>query len=434
MAPERLHVRVNPVQELTFSSDTRDILANATRDIDRFGLRDRLIVDIDSHHEEALEWSDVLDNIDDEVLRDYGKGIAASFPAARDFALTAHIPGLRFQEVGGRIPHSAERGEPVPDGVEHTYTVTERAIEALGLDYQVVFPQTMLDLGMHPNPRIATALVMAYNKWFTGTVLGRDSRIKAMLNLPIEDPDATLETIRRYHNHPHVVGFLITSQRFFSVHDNRYMRLYAELERLGMPLGFHAGPNWGDSWTRSMNRFTAVHAMSFCTCNMTHLTNWLFNGLPERFPKLKVIWLESGLAWIPFLMQRLDHEYVLRTSDAPLLTKRPSEYMREMFYTSQPLEVSHPGALAMTLAMMEAEHTPPSRIMTIGGLSNTARDNILGRNAQRLFGIHKLPEPARLLHSPADTSVEGEVATSFDRIYGRPLPNSDQNDAVGRIS
>ena len=69
MAPERLHVRVNPVQELTFSSDTRDILANATRDIDRFGLRDRLIVDIDSHHEEALEWSDVLDNIDDEVLR-----------------------------------------------------------------------------------------------------------------------------------------------------------------------------------------------------------------------------------------------------------------------------------------------------------------------------------------------------------------------------
>ena len=43
---------------------------------------------------------------------------------------------------------------------------------------------------------VATALVMAYNKWFTGTVLGRDSRIKAMLNLPIDDPDATLETIR----------------------------------------------------------------------------------------------------------------------------------------------------------------------------------------------------------------------------------------------
>jgi predicted TIM-barrel fold metal-dependent hydrolase len=176
------------------------------------------------------------------------------------------------------------------------------------------------------------------------------------------------------------------------------MPVYAELERLGMPLGFHAGPNWGDSWTRTMNRFTAMHAMSFCTCNMTHLTNWLINGLPERFPNLKVIWIESGLAWIPFLMQRLDHEYLLRTSDAPLLTKRPSEYMREMFYSSQPLEVSHPKALAMTLEMMDAERTllyssdwphwdfdAPTRIMTINGLSNTARDNILGRKRPTAF-------------------------------------------------
>jgi len=37
-----------------------------------------------------------------------------------------------------------------------------------------------------------------------------------------------------------------------------------------------------------------------------HLTNWVINGLPERFPKLKLVWVESGLAWIPFIMQRLD--------------------------------------------------------------------------------------------------------------------------------
>jgi uncharacterized protein len=111
---ENLHARINAVQELTFSSDTRDILANATRDIDRFGLRDRLIIDIDSHHEEALEWSDVLDNIDDEVLRDYGKGIAASMSSLANYALTSDMPGLRLQELGGRIPHTAGRGKPVP--------------------------------------------------------------------------------------------------------------------------------------------------------------------------------------------------------------------------------------------------------------------------------------------------------------------------------
>ena len=68
----------HPVQQLDFSSDTREILRNATRDIETFGLRDRLIVDIDSHHEEILEWDEVLGNLDDEVLRDYGRGIAES--------------------------------------------------------------------------------------------------------------------------------------------------------------------------------------------------------------------------------------------------------------------------------------------------------------------------------------------------------------------
>ncbi|MFI5783083.1 amidohydrolase family protein [Nocardia sp. NPDC051570] len=408
-APERQRVRVNPVQEFGFQSDTREILANAARDIDTYDLRNRLIVDIDSHHEESLEWSEVLDNLDDQVLRDYGKGIAGSVPGGAEFALTSHAPGLRFQEIGGRIPHSAERNEPVPSGSEHTVAVTERAIESLGLDYQVVFPQTMLDLGLHPVDGIAVALTMAYNKWFVGTVLGKDPRIKSMLSLPISDPDAAVETIRLYHDHPDVLGFLITSQRSFGVHDNQNMPVYAELERVGLPLGFHAGPNWGDSWTRTMNRFTTVHAMSFVTCNMAHLSNWLFNGLPERFPRLKVIWIESGLAWVPFLMQRLDHEFLLRTSDAPLLTKRPSEYMRQMYYTSQPLEVSHPKALAQTLEMIDAGNTllyssdwphwdfdPPGRIMTIDGLSETARDNILGRNAQLLFGTHKLPDPAHL--------------------------------------
>ena len=57
------------------------------------------------------------------------------------------------------------------------------------------------------------------------------------------------------------------------------------------------------------------------------MTNLVINGIPERFPKLKMIWIESGLAWVPFLMQRLDNEYMMRTSEAPLLKRLPSEYM-----------------------------------------------------------------------------------------------------------
>src|SRR5260370_1744599 len=85
------------------------------------------------------------------------------------------------------------------------------------------------------------------------------------------------------------------------------------------------------------NRFISMHSISFVYYNLIHLTNWIINGLPERFPKLKVLWIESGLAWVPFLMQRLDSEYMMRSSEAPLFKRRPSEYISEMYFTTPPL-------------------------------------------------------------------------------------------------
>ena len=114
---------------------------------------------------------------------------------------------------------------------------------------------------------------------------------------------------------------------------------------MGLPLAFHAGYNWNDQTVGMMNRFISVHALGFVFYNMVHLANWITNGLPERFPKLKVLWVESGLAWVPFMMQRFDNEYMMRSSEAPALKKKPSEYMRDMYFSSQPMEMTdHGGA------------------------------------------------------------------------------------------
>ena len=66
--------------------------------------------------------------------------------------------------------------------------------------------------------------------------------------------------------------------------------------------------------------------------------------------------IESGLAWIPFLMQRLDNEWMMRSSEVPLLKRRPSDYMREMYYSTQPMEMVHNReALELTFKMINAE-------------------------------------------------------------------------------
>jgi predicted TIM-barrel fold metal-dependent hydrolase len=135
------------------------------------------------------------------------------------------------------------------------------------------------------------------------------------------------------------------------------------------------------------------------------MTNWVLNGMPERFPKLKSIWIESGLAWIPFMMQRLDNEYMMRSSEAPLLKRLPSEYMTEMYYTSQPMEKRSPALLQATLAAIKAEtqlmyasdwphwdFDLPSTVLDLPYLSDTAKRNILGLTAARLFGLDVPPE------------------------------------------
>src|SRR5260370_4552932 len=117
------------------------------------------------------------------------------------------------------------------------------------------------------------------------------------------------------------------------------------LEERGLALAFHSGPNWSEPVFKACNRFLSVHALGFTFYNILHCTNWVINGMGERFPKLPVIWIESGLAWVPFLMQRLDHEYMMRPSEGPVLKKKASDYMCDVSYSSEPVEIQVPSAL-----------------------------------------------------------------------------------------
>jgi hypothetical protein len=108
-------------------------------------------------------------------------------------------------------------------------------------------------------------------------------------------------------------------------------------------------------------------------------------------------------------MQRLDNEYMMRTSEAPLLKKLPSEYMRDMYYTSHPLETNNAEALEMTMRMINAEtqlvfssdyphwdFNLPSMIYDLPFLSEQAKRNILGENARRLFKLESKGAAAKL--------------------------------------
>jgi len=274
-------------------------------------------------------------------------------------------------------------------------------MDAMGVDYAMLFPSPMLLLGLHPVPEYEVAMSRAYNRWLTEKILANENRLKTMLYLPFNDPEAAYKTVQDFGDAPGVCGFMVVSTRYKPVYDNAYMKTYSLIEEMGKPLAFHGSYNWNDRLLGNTNRFLVTHALGFTIYNAVHMCNWIINGLPERFPKLDVVWIESGLAWVPWVMQRLDNDYRMRSSEAPLLKRLPSEYMAEMYYSSQPMEMPHNlDILEMTFKMINAETQlcwcsdyphwdmdVPSVIYDLPFLDERQKKNILGENARRLYNM-----------------------------------------------
>ena len=379
--------------------NTSRLLAHARKQAVRRKLDDIIIVDVDAHHYENEHYNDILPFMENDVFKQWTMGGRGQTERGSIVPTNAGF----IQDMGGRVTrYPLRRSEKTADGKHRDVQLGERWMDAMSVDYSCLFPTGMLNIGMHPQKEMEVDLCWAYNRWLTEKVLPEsDNRFYSMLSLPFGDPDASLRQIEAFGDRKHVGGFMVTTVRNMAVHDNAYMKCYRAMEERGLVLSFHSGPNWAEPIFKTCNRFLAVHALGFSWYNVLHLTNWVVNGMGERFPKLPVIWIESGLAWIPFLMQRLDHEYMLRPSEAPLLKKKPSDYMRDMYYSSQPMEVQDMGALETTFRMMNAEtqlmyssdyphwdFDLPSTIYDLPFLSEKAKHNILGGTAARLF---KLP-------------------------------------------
>ena len=322
----------------------REMLAHARRQADELGLDDYFVVDVDSHRDPGSVWPAILEHMENPVMR------ANSQHDLDVMGVTQYVPtpggrGFQFQAMHGRIPHQELTREDLgPIDVPRDVELCRRAMDAMSIDVQVVFPTSLLSLGMSPMPIGESQVAYAYNRWMIEEFCSQEPRLKFLPFLPLNDPDMCLRMIREFAERPGCAA-LWSRLRHNPVHDNGYMPLYGAIEEPGLPLAFHAGPP-GRTLDEGMNRFLSdaralVHALQ----PRAH-DELVINGLPERFPRLKLIWIESGLAWVPFLMQRLDNEYLMRTSEAPLLKRPPSEYMREMYYTTQPIERPHRAARA----------------------------------------------------------------------------------------
>jgi len=213
-----------------------------------------------------------------------------------------------------------------------------------GIDLAVLFPTRALFTHSVDGIDVAfaDAIGRAYDDWLYDFCQFAPDRLFGVAHVSPHDVDLAVAQTRRGVEKLGFKGIFLRSQiaNERNWYDPCYDPLWAECERLNVPVAFHGAANppftsaaakVGDHFDRLMLINTVAHSMPA----MLAAIAFTAGGILERFPGLRVAFLEGDCSWLPWLLWRLDEKYEwLGAVDAPELRQVPSEYFKRQCFVS----------------------------------------------------------------------------------------------------
>jgi predicted TIM-barrel fold metal-dependent hydrolase len=288
------------------------------------------------------------------------------------------------------------------EGVDVAVLFPSRGLFVLGLDSaQAIGPDGL-------EPELAAAIARAYNDWLHDFCRPAADRLfGAAMVAPHDVTSAVEETRRCVKEYGFKSIFLApgtVNRRPW--YDHYYDPLWAECERLNIPVAFHGGGRtllrpdfsleiFADKlmlW-HTFNQPLGVMAAAVALCG---------GGVLERFPKLRVALLEGNCSWAPWLLHRLDeHQEWVGWYDAPDLKRKPSEYFRDNCFVSVDAD----------------EETVKHYVDWFG-------DDNLVFSTDFPHGDSQFPHAVEMFHKLplSEASRRKVLAANWSRLYNLPLP------------
>jgi len=184
-------------------------------------------------------------------------------------------------------------------------------LDRTGISWTVLYPTAGLAVGRIMSPDWAVLACQAYNNWLCEKFLNKSSRLKGIAIIPFQDIDASVAELRRVVKELGMLGGMLPSNgEAIQGHlGNRiYWPLYEEAEKLGCSLAVHVGCLHRMGLDAFATYYPA-HALGHPFSLMIQCAGMLAHGVFDRFPKLRVAFLEGGATWVPFMMDRMDRSY-----------------------------------------------------------------------------------------------------------------------------
>ena len=276
------------------------------------------------------------------------------------------------------------------------------ALDSGGMSAVVLFPTLGLFMPFLRDPEWAVALCRAYNTMLHAELTSQSPRLKGVALLPLQEPGAAVAELTRAVTGLGFVGGMLPADGYYLLGHPRFDPLYAEAQRLDVPLGVHAsGTDMSNLGPEPFPKFIQAHTVSHLTGQLRQMTSMILGGVPQRFPRLRLAFLEAGVGWVPYFVQRMDEEFDKRGRiEARELTKRPSEYIRDgnIYFSCEADEVGlrfavdHVGADRIMYAsdFPHWDHSYPRSVKELSereDLTDAAKRQLFAGNARRYYRL-----------------------------------------------
>jgi predicted TIM-barrel fold metal-dependent hydrolase len=287
-----------------------------------------------------------------------------------------------------------------------------QAMDDMGVYAQICYQNSgvtqagsLMSLG---DPALALAIIQTYNDASAEYQQTSGQRIFNMAHLPFWDQTEMEKEARRCVDMG-LKGFVLpdTPERvgvpsFLSDYWTPFLEM---CDATKTPLNFHLNaaidPNTLTWEGFAFEQTLAVVATMFSIGNAATLGNWMVSGRLDRHPGLKIGLIESGMGWVPFAVEALEHQFdEMLASKAKELTRRPWQYFRDHFYCTFWFEKVAPKLLLETIGvdnvLFETDFPHPTSLYpgvqahlvdTLGGYSPEIQKKVLQSNATKLYNL-----------------------------------------------
>jgi len=293
---------------------------------------------------------------------------------------------------GRRFPRRANIGLETSEATREMTDIEARLahMDQLGVDVHVLYPTIFLR-PLTDRPEVELALTRSYNRWLADIWAMGKGRLRWAAVLPLLSMEQALEEVRWASQQGACAVFMRGLEGERRISDPYFYPLYEEASRLDLPVGVHSATG---SFT--LHDFFRDEP-GFCKFKLAVIGAFhslVYDEIPERFPRLRLGFIEVAAQWVPYAVQDLAKRFKRRGKELPkdlfrdyrlyVACQTDDDLAYVLRYTGDgQLIIGSDYGHADTSSELEALRN----LKRQGGVDPAAVDKILGENPSAFYGL-----------------------------------------------